>query len=200
MTRVAKLLFLAFFLTVVVARPVAARTGLQPVVTKPRAGEVLQGTLTVTGSSNVPGFLSAEIAFAYSGDTTGTWFLIAEDSQPVADGTLATWDTTTITDGDYVLRLRVYLTDGSYIDTTVPDLRVRNYTPVETPAPASTAQQATQVPTSVSTTTPYPTPTLLPPNPAELTPTNVWVSIGYGGLGAFLLFGIISVYLWLRRK
>jgi len=200
MTRVAKLLFLAFFLMAVVARPVAARTGLQPVVIKPRAGEVLQGMLTVTGSSDVPGFLSAEIAFAYSGDMTGTWFLLAASSQPVEEGTLATWDTTTISDGDYVLRLRVTLTDGSYLDATVPDLRVRNYTPVETLTPASTAPQATLAPINTPTATPYPTPTPLPPNPAELTPTNVWLSIGYGGLGAFLLFGIISVYLWLRRK
>jgi hypothetical protein len=200
MTRVAKLLFLAFFLIAVVARPVAARTGLQPVVIKPRAGEVLQGTLTVTGSSDVAGFLSAEITFAYSGDTTGTWFLIAEGSQPVEDGTLATWDTTTIADGDYVLRLRVTLTDGSYLDATVPDLRVRNYTPVETITPASTAPQATLAPISTPTATPYPTPTPLPPNPAELTSTNVWKSIGYGGLGTILLFIILGIYLWLRRK
>jgi hypothetical protein len=200
MTRVAKLLFLTFSLAVVAAGPVAARTGLQPVVIKPRAGEVLQGTVTVAGSSNMPGFLSAEIAFAYSGDTTETWFLLAASGQPVEDGTLATWDTTTISDGDYILRLRVTLTDGSYLDATVPDLRVRNYTPVETLAPASTAPPVTLAAISTSTATPYPTPTPLPPNPAELTPTNVWVSIGYGGLGAFLLFGIISIYLWLRRK
>lgn len=200
MTRVAKLLFLTFSLAVVAAGPVAARTGLQPVVTTPRAGEVLQGTVTVAGSSDVPGFLSAEIAFAYSGDTTGTWFLLAASSQPVENGTLATWDTMTITDGDYVLRLRVTLTDGSTLDATVTDLRVRNYTPVATFTPASTAPQATLTPINTPTATSYPTPTPLPPNPAELTSTNVWKSIGYGGLGTILLYIILGVYLWLRRK
>jgi hypothetical protein len=200
MTRVAKLFFLAFFLTAVIAGPAAARTGLQPVVTNPRAGEVLQGAVTVAGSSDVPGFLSAEIAFAYSGDTTETWFLLAASSQPVEDGTLATWDTTTISDGDYVLRLGVILTDGSYLDTTVPDLRVRNNTPVVTPTPALTALQATLALVSMPTATPYPTPTPLPPNPVELTPTNVWKSIGYGGLGAIFLFVLLGIYLWLRRK
>ncbi len=200
MTRIAKLLFLAFFLTAVAARPVAVRADLQPAVTKPRAGEVLQGALTVTGSSAVPGFLSAEIAFTYSGDTTGTWFLIAEDSQPVEDGMLATWDTTTITDGDYVLRLRVTLADGGQLDTTVPDLRVRNYTPPETLPPASAVPQATPASLNTPFVTSYPTPTLLPPNPAELTSRNVWVSVGYGGLGTILLFVILGIYLWLRRK
>jgi hypothetical protein len=156
--------------------------------------------VTITGSSDVPGFLSSEIAFAYVTGTKGTWFVIAASDQPVENGTLASWDTTHIADGDCNLRLRVILTDGSHLDAMVPGLRVRNYTPVETPTPASLPSQATQTPSAVPAATPYPTPTPLPPNPVELTPTNVWKSIGYGGLGAVLLFIILGIYLWLRRK
>ena len=116
---------------------------------------MLQGVVTIRGSSNETGFLSAEVDFTYAGDTTGTWFLIATDSQPVDSSTLATWDTTTITDGDYNLRLRVILSDGTHLDVIIPNLRVRNYTPIETPTPAPTAVQPTLTPTITLTPTPF---------------------------------------------
>ncbi|MGB8212170.1 MAG: hypothetical protein WCE68_01300 [Anaerolineales bacterium] len=193
-----KLLFLIFILAAVVVRPVAAQAG--PVFMSLHPGQVLQGVVAIQGSSDVPGFLSAEVAFAYAGDTTGTWFLIVASNQPVASNTLATWDTTTITDGDYNLRLRVYLTDGSHLDTIVQNLRVRNYTPVETPTPAPTPLQATPLPTITLTATQFPTPTSLPPNPAVLTPADVSISLAYGGLGAMLFLAILGIYGWLRRK
>jgi len=188
------------FLAAIAAGPAAAQTGFGAVITTPRSGDVLQGAVTVSGSSDVQDFLSSEIDFAYAADTTGTWFLVAASNQPISAGTLAAWDTTTITDGDYILRLRVYLTDGSYRETLVTGLRVRNYTPVETPTPAPVATQATTTPTTTQTATPFPTPTSLPPNPAALAPTDVSASILYGGLAAILTFVIIGIYLWLRRK
>ncbi len=177
---------------------VAAQAG--PVVLSPREGEVLQGVVTIKGSSDVAGFLSEEVAFSYAGDTTGTWFIIATSNQPVHLDTLATWDTTTITDGDYILRVRVYLKDGSFLDVPIPNLRVRNYTPVETPTPAPTALQATATPTPTLTVTPFPSPTPLPLNPAVLTPVDVSKSIAYGGLGAVLFLIVLGVYIRLRRR
>ena len=200
MTRSYLFIFLFSCLAVIAVKPAAAQTDSGPAVTNPQAGDALQGTVTVTGSSNATGFLSSEISFSYANDTTGTWFLIATNSQPASDGTLATWDTTTITDGDYVLRLRVVLADGSHLDVTVPNLRVRNYTPVETPTPEPAAPQATFTPTITQTTTPFPTPTTLPGNPAALTSADVSTSIACGGLGAALLLFVFGIYLWLRRK
>ncbi len=184
------------------ASPVLARTVQfgDPVIVAPRPGDVLQGVVTVTGSSNVNGFTSAEVAFTYAGDPTGTWFLVAANSQPVFNGTLATWDTTVITDGDYVLRLRVFLTDGSTREAFVSGLRVRNYTPVETPTPVALAPEATPLPTITPTATPFPTPTALPRNPAALAPTDVSAGILYGGLAAILTFVIVGIVLWLRKS
>jgi hypothetical protein len=199
-------LFLVFLMAAVAVRPALAQTGLEPIIKAPQVGEVLQGTITITGSDNVTGFFSSEVAFAYTGDATGTWFLIAASSRPVEDGTLATWDTTTITDGNYILRLRVILSDGSFHDVFVPDVRVRNYTPIETPTPAPTAPAptaavlATLVPTDTLTPTPFPTPTSMPHNPAILTPVDVSISIAYGGVAAVILLFVIGIYLWLRRK
>ena len=104
---------LILFLAAVAVRPVAAQGRLPSF--HPKQGDVLQGVVTIRGSSNETGFLSAEVDFAYAGDTTGTWFLIATGSQPVDSNILASWDTTTITDGNYNLRLRVTLTDGTHL-------------------------------------------------------------------------------------
>lgn len=171
-----------------------------PIITAPRPGDALQGVITITGMSQVDGFASAEIAFSYTGDPTGTWFRIATGSQPVQDGILAVWDTTSISDGVYDLRLRVMSADGKTLEAVTSGVRVRNYTPVETATPTAFIPAATPFPTRTATATPYPTPTLLPPNPAVLSSKDVSVGIGYGGLAAVLLFLLLGGYLWLRRK
>ena len=181
------------------ASPVSAQApGSLVSIRSPQAGEALQGQVTITGSSNVAGFASAEVSFAYANDPTGTWFLITSSGLPVAQGTLAVWDTMTITDGLYTLRLRVKLDVGSYVDAIVPALRVRNYTPVETSTPTAAPLQATPVTNATATATPYPTPTALPPNPAALSPSNIYTSLGYGALVVAALFLLFGLYTRLR--
>jgi len=198
MTRNGKLLLLTFFLVAVAVKSVAAQA--LPAILSPQLGEVLQGVVTIRGSSRAAGFMSSEVDFAYTGDATGTWFLIADGSQPVDSNTLATWDTTSITDGNYNLRLRVYLSDETHLDEIIPNLRVRNYTPVETPTPALTTSTPTLTPTDTLIPTPFPTPTPLPLNPAVLTTKDISTSLAYGGLGAVIFIVVFGVYLWLRRK
>jgi hypothetical protein len=187
-------------LTALLVRPVRAQVGLKPVILEPHAGQVIQGTVTVSGTSSIPGFASSEIDFSYAGDPSGTWFPIATGNRSVESGALAAWDTTSITDGNYDLRLRVYLDDGTVQDGAVSNLRVRNYTPVETPTPASQATQAGSVPVATLTPTSFPTPTQLPRNPVALTPQDVSGSVICGGISAILLLAILGIYLWLRRK
>lgn len=186
------------YLASMVASPVAAQAGL--LVISPHQGDVLQGIVTIQGTSDISGFVSAELAFSYTGDNTGNWFLITASSQPVNLDVLATWDTSTITDGDYVLRLRIYLKHGITQDFLVPDLRVRNYTPIETPTPAPTPLQPTATLAPTLTVTPFSTPTPLPPNPAVLTPMDVSKSIVYGGAGAILFLILLGITIGLRRR
>jgi hypothetical protein len=187
---------------IALARPARAQTAFTPSLTSPSEGQALQGAVTITGTTAVDGYASSELSFAYSGDPTGTWFLISTTitNAPVFDDTLATWDTTTITDGDYALRLRVFLLDATFTDITVGGLRVRNYTPVETPTPAPTVEQSTPLPSATPTATPQPTPTPLPRNPAVLDPADLRASLGVGGLAVLLAFALLGIYLWLRRK
>ena len=168
-----------------------------PAIVSPRPGEVLQGSVKVVGSTDLTGFVSAELAFAYADDPTGTWFRIATLTQPVLQQSLATLDTTSITDGNNSVRLRVYLKDGTSREIIVKGLRVRNYSPVETPTPAP---QATPLSTSTPTATPFPTPTALPLNPAVLVPLDLSASLAVGGLAVLVISGLIGIYLWIRRK
>lgn len=166
----------------------------------PYTGQALQGVIAITGISAIPGFVSAELSFAYANDPTGTWFLIAESLAAVENGPLAQWDTTTITDGDYQLRLVVRLADGQQRIASVTALRVRNYTAVETetPTPSATPQPGnTPVPTTTPTPTLTPIPptaTAVPPNPAIIGPTDLIVQLGRGALGVVGFFSLIGIY------
>ncbi len=177
---------------------VAAPAGIS--ITSPQPGEALQGVVNIGGNTAVEGFQSAEISFAYSNNPTDTWFLIQSSAAPVAaGGVLAAWDTTTLTDGSYTLRLRVTLQDGSQLTADVPGLRVRNYTPVETSTPSATPLPATpggQATRSPVATVQAATPTPLPPNPVEITSEEIVGSLAKGilaVLGMFLAGGLYAL-------
>jgi len=176
----------------------------QVAINSPTTGQALQGTISVTGHTSVKGFLHAELSFAYTQDLTDTWFLIYESDKPVSAGELTQWDTSTITDGEYNLRLVVTLEDGSHLPTQATNLRVRNYTPIETNTPESTVTHApgdTLVPTITPTPTVTPVPptaTPLPPNPAQITPQDILVIIGKGILVAFGFFALMGIYQLIR--
>ena len=86
----------------------------------PASDDVLRGVVQIEGTADAPDFASADLAFAYDSDETNTWFLIAEIDQPVSNAALGTWDTSAISDGDYVLRLRVSSLAGTQLEAEGP--------------------------------------------------------------------------------
>jgi hypothetical protein len=173
----------------------------------PQGGQALQGSVPILGNTEVTGFQSASLYFGYQGDSTHTWFLIAQSDQAVKDGTLAQWDTTTITDGDYNLRLVVTLDNGSQLVDDVAGLRVRNYSVVETNTPTPVTPTATPVPgnTAVPSTTMTPSatpvaPTGTPftPNPAQINTLDIASSMGKGALAIIGLFALMGAYQGVR--
>jgi hypothetical protein len=200
-------LFLTLFLILlfIPARPVAAlqKTPEAPIVRilAPQPGEALQGLVLITGATQTDGFQSAEVSFGYQSDPTNTWFLLQQSRTAVEEGDLAQWDTSTISDGIYRLRVQVFLSDGRVLEALAEGLRVRNYTPVETstPAPAEPVVAAVQ---PTATYTPLPdfapllrTPQALPTNPARLLPSDLRTSLMTGSgvvVGALLLAGIYA--------
>jgi hypothetical protein len=184
-----------------------AAQGNPPIaITSPAAGDAVGGEVTITGTTDILGFASAQVDFAYASDPTGTWFALETSSQPEIDSPLAVWDTSLITDGDYVLRLRVTLGDGTLEETTV-QIKVQNDAPILTPTPIVTStpdQLDVQQPTPflmaaspTPTLTPRPSPTPLPTNAVSLNQRTIYTSLGRGALvilGLFFLAGLILRY------
>jgi hypothetical protein len=169
-----------------------------PRILSPLPDSPVQGTLTVTGSTDLPGFDYAELSFSYTGAQPESWFLIQQLRTPVKEGPLAMWDTTTIADGNYRLRLQVFFSGGKVVETFTGGLRVRNYTPVETSTPTTIravdirpAASATPPPASP---TPRSTPTALLPNPAQVPPESLFTSLGWGAGAVVLLFILLAFY------
>jgi hypothetical protein len=191
------------FLLLLVLCLIAAQDTPPLAITSPAPDEVLRGQVTVTGRVDVPSFISAQLDFAYASNPTDTWFTIQAFSQPLVDSTLAVWDTTLITDGDYVLRLRVNFEDGTFQEVTVP-IKIGNDVPVPSPTPEPTSTPEAEIiliPTPfllaaspTPTDLPRPTPTALPENPVSLVQNEIYASLGRGALvilGLFVLAGLI---------
>jgi hypothetical protein len=188
-----------------------AAQDLPPVaITSPSPDDVLRGTVTVTGRADDPNFQSAQLDFGYASNPADTWFPLQTFLQPVQDSTLFTWDTLSITDGDYILRLRLTRTDGSVQDVTVP-VSVQNDTPLATPTPIATSTPVpeieVQIPTPfllaaspTPTEPPRPTPTVLPVNPVALNQIAIYMSFGRGALVILGLFVFAGIILRLRRN
>jgi hypothetical protein len=205
-----KPILLAFALVLILfPQPVLAQERADLAINSPEAGQIVQGLVIVSGTVTVLGFSSYELSFAYMDDPTGTWFTLQNSSLPVFEGELGAWDTTTLTDGDYSLRLRAFLLDGSVQETVVPDLHVRNYTAVPTLTATATATPFAQIlpPTAqllapeIATATPaHSTPTPFPPNPAGLEVPSISWALGRGAILALLLILGVGFILRLRRE
>lgn len=191
------------FLLPVVLFLIAAQSAPPIAITSPAPDAIVNSAITITGTTDVPGFASFELDFSYASNSNDTWFTIQTSSQPFTNSPLATWDTTLITDGNYILRLRVYVTDGSFQEVTAP-IKVQNDTPIVTPTltPTTTPEPSKgQIPTPflvasspTTTITPRPTPTPLPTNPVSLNQITIYTSLGRGALviiGLFLFAGLI---------
>jgi hypothetical protein len=179
-------------------------------ITSPRAGDVLLGEVSIIGSTDVQGFASARLDFRYASDPADTWFFLQTVPQPARETPLYLWNTTSITDGEYILRLRVTLLDGTFQEVAVP-IVIQNEAPVPTPTPVFTstpeASIGIQLPTPfllaaspTPTKIPRPTPTALPPNPAALDRNNIVGSLSRGAVVIAGLFVCGGILLRLRRS
>jgi hypothetical protein len=194
-----------------------------PAISAPLAGETLQGQISIQGTADAPNFASAALAFAYASSPTDTWFPLQTFAQPVQDSTLFVWDTSQLSDGEYILRLRVYSQDGSFQDFTVANLEIRNEAAPATATLTPTRQPTAEIPVAstpstltaesepLPTETPAPVPASaatpaeyskiepLPANPAALTADAIYFDLARGALLALILFIVLGIFLRLRR-
>jgi hypothetical protein len=186
----------------------AAQDSPTVAISSPKAGDVVRGQVNIIGTTRVPNFLSAELEFSYASVPNETWFPIQTLTQSVFDSPLHTWDTTGITDGSYILRLRVFLNDGTFQEVTVP-VSVQNEVQPATPTPVPTAtpeEETLPVPTPfllasspTPTELPRATPTPLPTNPVSLDRPTVFSSFGRGVLVILGMFALAGLLLRIRR-
>jgi hypothetical protein len=169
-------------------------------VQNPREGQALQGLELLDGRIRGDGFTTGKIAFSFAGAPDPTWFFIV-DIQPGADGSAQTsfqveWDTTQITDGNYDLRVVAEYRDGAAIYELIPNLRVRNHTPVETATTVSISVDSP--PGDILPATIEPkldnTPTPLPPNPVEVRSSDLYQVLKISGIVVVVLFIVGGIY------
>ena len=196
----------ALFALLMIAPAAAQQNQPEASFSAPTGGQALQGIVSLNIEINVEDLRSMELAFRYAGIAPENWFVIFESSQVAQTSLSVPWDTTTISDGTYDLRLSVGLPDGGLFETITEGVRVRNYstietnTPAPTPSPMSSALPSdTPVPTIIPTLTP-PAATPLPPNPAAITNTRLLQTVLQGGLVTVLAFGLLSLYAYLSRR
>jgi hypothetical protein len=165
----------------------------------PGEGDYLQGVVSISGGMDVQGFLSYEAAFAYesSADEPQSWFTIQREVNQVQKGVLAVWDTTTITDGDYKLRVTVQLEGGGQVETIVRNLHVSNYSPIPGGVIAPTLPAAPKV--GEPPRNEAPAPVELPSNPLELSDEKLSTSMYRGLIGALILLAGLGVYTGVHR-
>ncbi|MFQ5812051.1 MAG: hypothetical protein ACE5I2_02485 [Anaerolineae bacterium] len=195
-------LFAALLMGLSIASPSAVRLEAAPpqqeaVITSPRDRDVVRGLLVIKGTATNPSFWKYEIHYAPEPNPTDQWTVLGVHEVQVTDGRLETWDTSSVSDGTYSLRLRVVRKDGNYDEYYVRQISVANAQPTETPTatptPAATPTPLPPTPTVIieqpPTATPWPTPT---PGPAGVTPepeTETGLNITAQGLGKALLYG-----------
>lgn len=174
----------------------------------PETGALLRGVVDIKGTAQS----EWDLSFSYRDNPTDTWFLLAQSKEPVSSGMLASWDSTSVSDGIFVLRLRLLTLNG--FQNFAVTVRVGNQLPDETetstPTPVTfLALTETTTPTQFNLPEVETTPTLLvlpnrlpalPANPAVLNPQDIFFNLGKGVLGVLVVFGFAGFVLFLRRK
>jgi hypothetical protein len=117
-------------------------------IASPAEGQTLTGLVTISGSTDHPEFARWELAYGPDPNPNDAWQPFASGEQPILNGTLGTWNTGVIADGQYALRLRTIRRDSNYDEAFVRGLIVSNSAPIGTPTsipPAATfpAEQPT---------------------------------------------------------
>ena len=185
-------------LLIVASAPASAQAPGFADITRPQSGEALVGVVTIEGSAAHPAFVAYELSFAYDPNPTDTWFPIVDYFQTsVTDGRLGLWDTTSISDGEYQIRLRVILSNDSSLEAYAHGLRVRNTTPTETVPAIQEASTATPAAVQASVT---PTSTDVPVSRLQGGQTlDMLQSLKTGAVLGALLLLLFAMYAAVRR-
>jgi|SRR5688572_1453869 len=96
----------------------------QIMITSPQPGAIVKGSIEIIGTANVPnfGFYKYEIAPIGTQD----WATLSADRNPKQNISLGTWNTASLTNGEYFLRLVITDNEGISFEPCVIAVRVAN--------------------------------------------------------------------------
>ncbi len=163
-------------------------------ITSPVSSEVVEGVIEIRGSVPEEEFASAEVLYSYAQTDKDTWFLIKRLDKVVQDDVLATWDTTTITDGVYRIKLTVKTTDGSENAVVIENILVSNYTRVQVQPEGITVIQTANSSAAAEIVVPHSAAAEKRVNPASIQPQEVQRTIIIGILLTCAALGSIALY------
>jgi hypothetical protein len=94
-------------------------------ITAPEAGgDPVSGLVEITGTASVPNFGFYKYEIAPMGSQN--WATISAGREPKRNEVLGTWDTSSVTNGDYFLRLVIIDNVGASLEPCVIAVRVAN--------------------------------------------------------------------------
>lgn len=169
-------------------------------ITSPESGAVVEGVVEIKGSIPEDGFSSAELLYEYSQAELENWFLIKRLDQVVRDGVLAAWDSTTITDGVYSIKLVVRAQDGTENEVIVENIQVSNYSQASIQTGAAQPANPGNAPSVVDALKANPSVTEVSSNPASVFQEDVRRTAIIGALFAFLALSILALYTTVQSR
>ena len=166
----------ALLLAVAPAFGASAQQESRPVIAQPTTDAAVRGVVQIIGSATHPQFQRYELYYApFPVPSDQSWIFIGDahfSQQPL--GLLGTWDSRSVPDGTYALRVRVVKADGNYLDSDAVRVLVANTRPVEPPTPEGTPEAVIELPPTSAPPTAAPViaaPTVELPAAPEPTPT-----------------------------
>ncbi len=96
----------------------------QIMITSPKSGDEVQAVVDLIGTANVPnfGFYKYEIALV----GTQNWATVSAEREPKQDELLGKWNTLSLSNGDYFLRLVITDNVGNSLEPCVIAVRILN--------------------------------------------------------------------------
>lgn len=124
----------------------------KPIIAQPAEGAAVRDVVQIIGTATHPQFQRYELYYApYPVPSDQSWIFIGDahnNQQPL--GLLGTWDSRSVPDGAYALRVRVVKQDGNYFDSDPRRVVVANSGPANTPTPETPLTPLPELPPTES--------------------------------------------------
>lgn len=205
MRKTFRLLLLLTFLSNIFLLSFSQAENENVLIVSPSSGEAVQGLVKIIGTANPEDFQRYILNFYLQNSEILTPFEISRSNTPVKSGILGNWETSQLTDGDYILELIATLSDGSTLSHLVEGIRVRNYSAIETNTPESQIEVTEAIPTQFPTSKAEPSSTevndiTIEKNPAEIDITGIKNSVFRGIIISVVGLILLLIYTLYKNR